>query len=220
MFVQRTAFALARRTPVRAIAKRSFTSSIARFESKPDDASKPRTKWDPKPGEKEPQILSFDEIKSEDDLRAPGAAPGTMPTDIEQATGLERFELLGKMQGIDVFDMKPLDASRLDATEGNAVKTRLNLGDIAIGTLDDPIIVKSAGDEQYVGCTGFPADSHETKWLTVSRARPLERCSECGNCVKMAYVGPPDDPHDHHHHHGAEEPKTFVDYVKPEYWYR
>ncbi|KAL8990366.1 MAG: hypothetical protein Q9177_000957 [Variospora cf. flavescens] len=53
------------------------------------------------------------EIKSENDLRAPGAAPGTIPTDLEQATGLERFEILGKMQGIDVFDMKPLDASRL-----------------------------------------------------------------------------------------------------------
>jgi cytochrome c oxidase subunit 5b len=47
-----------------------------------------------------------------DDLLPPGAEPGTIPTDVEQATGLERFEILGKMQGIDVFDMKPLDASR------------------------------------------------------------------------------------------------------------
>ena len=47
-----------------------------------------------------------------DDLLPPGALPGTVPTDLEQATGLERLELLGKMQGIDVFDMKPLDASR------------------------------------------------------------------------------------------------------------
>lgn len=53
------------------------------------------------------------ELKSESDLLPPGAEPGTMPTDVEQATGLERFELLGKMQGIDVFDMKPLDASRM-----------------------------------------------------------------------------------------------------------
>lgn len=52
------------------------------------------------------------EIKSESDLLPPGAAPGTLPTDVEQATGLERLELLGKMQGIDIFDMKPLDASR------------------------------------------------------------------------------------------------------------
>jgi cytochrome c oxidase subunit 5b len=42
----------------------------------------------------------------------PGGAPGTVPTDLEQATGLERLEILGKMQGVDVFDMRPLDASR------------------------------------------------------------------------------------------------------------
>lgn len=41
-----------------------------------------------------------------------GAAPGTVPTDIEQATGLERLEILGKMQGVDIFDMRPLDSSR------------------------------------------------------------------------------------------------------------
>jgi hypothetical protein len=53
------------------------------------------------------------EIKGMDDLLPPGAQPGTVPTDAEQATGLERLEVLGKMQGIDIFDMRPLDASRL-----------------------------------------------------------------------------------------------------------
>jgi len=53
------------------------------------------------------------EIKTEEDLLPPGAQPGTVPTDAEQATGLERLEILGKMQGIDIFDMRPLDASRL-----------------------------------------------------------------------------------------------------------
>ena len=43
----------------------------------------------------------------------PGAPPGTIPTDLEQATGLERLEILGKMQGVDIFDMRPLDASRV-----------------------------------------------------------------------------------------------------------
>jgi cytochrome c oxidase subunit 5b len=52
------------------------------------------------------------EVKSEADLVGPGAAVGTVPTDLEQATGLERLEILGKMQGVDIFDMKPLDASR------------------------------------------------------------------------------------------------------------
>lgn len=47
-----------------------------------------------------------------DDLFGPGAKPGTVPTDMEQATGLERLEILGKMEGVDVFDMRPLDSSR------------------------------------------------------------------------------------------------------------
>lgn len=51
-------------------------------------------------------------IKAEEDLVGPGAEPGTIPTDLEQATGMERLEILGKIEGIDVFDMKPLDASR------------------------------------------------------------------------------------------------------------
>ncbi|RHZ68112.1 uncharacterized protein CDV56_104917 [Aspergillus thermomutatus] len=153
----------------------------------------------------EGKILPFEEIKTEEDLLPPGAKPGTVPTDVDQSTGLERLELIGKMQGIDIFDMRPLDASRK-------------------GTLDNPIIVKSAGDEQYAGCTGYPADSHHVVWLTVSRDRPIERCGECGNVVKLEYVGPEEDLHAHDHGHGhhppQEEVKTFADYVKPEYWYR
>jgi cytochrome c oxidase subunit 5b len=58
-------------------------------------------------------MLTFDiEVKTEDDLLPPGAKPTSVPSDLEQATGLERLELLGKMQGIDIFDMRPLDASR------------------------------------------------------------------------------------------------------------
>lgn len=39
---------------------------------------------------------------------------------------------------------------------------------MTIGTLEDPILVNGAGDEQYAGCTGYPADSHIVNWLTVS----------------------------------------------------
>lgn len=56
--------------------------------------------------------LACADIKTEADLLPPGAKPGTVPTDLEQATGLERLEILGKMQGVDIFDMRPLDASR------------------------------------------------------------------------------------------------------------
>ena len=125
------------------------------------------------------------EIKSEDDLLPPGAPPGSVPTDLEQATGLERLEILGKMQGVDIFDMKPLDASRKGmpsartlpdahpvraATRAVYVLKHTNHS-MLVGTLDDPIIVRSFGDEQYAGCTGYPVDSHVTIWLTV---RPRE----------------------------------------------
>lgn len=67
---------------------------------------------DPKPGENSKLLKPLSEIQSMDDLLPPGAKPGTIPTDLEQSTGLERLEILGKMQGVDIFDMKPLDASR------------------------------------------------------------------------------------------------------------
>ena len=89
----------------------------------------------------------------------PGAKAGTVPTDLEQSTGLERLEILGKMEGVDIFDMRPLDSSRK-------------------GTMENPISVRSAGDEQYLGCTGYPADSHVVTWLGVRlHPRPLHRGS-------------------------------------------
>jgi cytochrome c oxidase subunit 5b len=90
-------------------------------------------------------------------------------------------------------------------------------------------MVNSFGNEQYVGCTGCPADSHVVIWLTISRDRPVERCPECGSVYKMEYIGPQDDGHGHHddhHEHDQKsyfihpyegEPKTLADYVKPEY---
>ncbi|KAL9066864.1 MAG: hypothetical protein Q9161_007283 [Pseudevernia consocians] len=171
MLLRRSFLAVGRRVvakPITPIAPRTFSTSIAR------------------------------QIQTEEDLLPPGAEPGTVPTDLDQSTGLERFEILGKMQGVDVFDMKPLDASRK-------------------GTLDDPILVNSAGDEQFAGCTGYPADSHGVIWLNMSRERPVERCPECGGVYRMEYIGPPDDPHDHHHHEHYSEPTTFADFVRPEY---
>ena len=49
-----------------------------------------------------------------------------IPSDAEQATGIERLQLLGEMEGVDVFDDSPLYLTRL-------------------GTLADPIMVKTFG---------------------------------------------------------------------------
>ncbi|KAL1591214.1 hypothetical protein WHR41_00508 [Cladosporium halotolerans] len=206
MFARRAVSTVARRAVVARpmVPARSFANSMRRFDS--------GTHGDPKPGEQSKHMKPFEEITSEHDLMPEGGKPGTIPTDLEQATGLERLEILGKMQGVDIFDMTPLDASRK-------------------GTLEDPIVVKSFGDEQYLGCTGYPADSHVVIWLTTSRDRPIERCPECGSVYKMEYVGPPEshDTHGHSEHghdihdssdgaHNYEgEPKTMADFVRPEY---
>lgn len=51
-----------------------------------------------------------------------GAKAGHVPTDIEQATGIERLQLLGQLQGVDVFNMGPLHITKA-------------------GTLEDPTLV-------------------------------------------------------------------------------
>ncbi|KDR76256.1 hypothetical protein GALMADRAFT_67846 [Galerina marginata CBS 339.88] len=94
-------------------------------------------------------------------LFGPGAKPGTVPTDIEQATGLERLQLLGEMEGINVFDDSPLDSSRL-------------------GTKKDPVLVPSFDVERIIGCTGVPAESHDVLWFTLKKDK-LGRCTECGS---------------------------------------
>lgn len=115
------------------------------------------------------------EVESTHDLIGPGAKAGEVPTDLEQATGLERFELLGKLEGIEVFETEPLDASR-------------------IGTMADPVIIDSYDDYRYVGCTGSPAGSHVVMWLkpTVDK---VARCWECGSVYKINYLG----TGEHHH---------------------
>lgn len=57
-------------------------------------------------------------------LLGDGAPRGTVPTDENQATGLERLQILGHLEGIDVFDMHPLEVVKL-------------------GTVKEPILVKS-----------------------------------------------------------------------------
>lgn len=63
-----------------------------------------------------------------------GAKPGTVPTDIEQATGLERLQLLGDLEGINVFDDSPLDSSRI-GTKANPVLVPSFVRDIRCCTL-------------------------------------------------------------------------------------
>ena len=53
-----------------------------------------------------------------------GSKPGEVPTDISQSTGLDRLQTLGNLEGIEAFDLNPLDSSKT-------------------GTLENPVLVYS-----------------------------------------------------------------------------
>ncbi|EPQ28024.1 uncharacterized protein PFL1_04351 [Pseudozyma flocculosa PF-1] len=111
-------------------------------------------------------------------IQGDGSKPGEIPSDEQQATGLERFELLGKLQGEDVFDMSPLEMTHL-------------------GTTENPIMIKSYWPTRIVGCTGYPADSHDNIYLHLNRDLKFHRCPECGSVYEMDFVG---DEHAGEHH--------------------
>lgn len=144
-----------------------------------------------------------------------GGKTGEIPTDEQQATGLERFQLLGEMEGTDAFDLQPLDASRVGTLQDPIKVYSL----VSSTSIQSPVAPYPSSDafsqdtERIVGCTGSPAESHELHWFTL-RQDKIRRCSECGSgrrsstschCVahslvayKLDYHG--SQHHDTHHH--------------------
>ena len=109
------------------------------------------------------------DIKSPEDLFGPGPKENSVPTEYEQATGPARFELLGKMAGIDVFDL------------GSTTPNR-------IGTPSNPIPVLSHDNYAYVGCGGIHGKNvHEVIYLRPTTDE-VARCPECGQCYKTVLV--------------------------------
>ncbi|KAG7665491.1 COX4 [[Candida] subhashii] len=119
---------------------------------------------------------SLAEVTSERDLIGKGAKAGTIPTDFEQSTGLQRLELLGKREGVDVFDMEnPI-------CEGT-------------GTFDDPLLVPTFFGYRYVGCRGKGDDEHKAYWMKVEDGKK-SRCWHCGTVLTAKYLG---EESMHHH---------------------
>ncbi|TFL04046.1 cytochrome c oxidase [Pterulicium gracile] len=109
-------------------------------------------------------------------LYGPGGKAGEVATDYEQATGLERLQLLGDLQGVPIFDTAPLDSSR-------------------VGTKANPILVPCLATQRSVGCSGSPAESHDLRWFRLTNKRQ-ERCTECGSVYALDYQG--EESHGHH----------------------
>jgi cytochrome c oxidase subunit 5b len=99
----------------------------------------------------------------------PGTKAGNIPTELEQSTGIERHEYLAELEGKEAFDMQPLEINYL-------------------GTPSKPIIVKSIEDVRYVGCSGYPVESHETLWVRITKETGVDRCPECGCCFQLKHI--------------------------------
>lgn len=90
---------------------------------------------------------------------------GEIPTNFQVATGNERYEYLEKLKGNEPWkEMFPI-----------SLKTQ--------PTIDSPFELHGVDPVRYVGCTGFPADTHECLWLTVG-TEAVHSCPHCGNAFK------------------------------------
>ncbi|KAK4047389.1 hypothetical protein OIV83_005436 [Microbotryomycetes sp. JL201] len=108
---------------------------------------------------------------SEPVIQGPGGKAGEVPTDYEQATGLERFELLMKLKGEEAFSLEPLQVERM-------------------GTVASPIEVFSLDHERIVGCTGFPVDSHDTVLFPVNDQKPVRWTAPFGSRSVQTQAAP------------------------------
>ena len=94
-----------------------------------------------------------------------------MPTDAEQATGLERRELEAEKQGKPLFGDTELRGH--------------------FGTPQNPVKVESVFDSRIVGCQGGSGDKeHELIWHVVSHGMPLV-CLECGQTFELEKIVDP-----------------------------
>lgn len=89
-----------------------------------------------------------------------------VPTNFEHAVGIERLEMLSEMMGEPVDINTPLKVTKL-------------------GSLDSPTMVPTVDHhERIIGCSGFPAESHEINWVTATM-ESLGRCVICGHVFKL-----------------------------------
>lgn len=115
------------------------------------------------------------EVTGPASLIGQGSKPGVIPTDWDQATGLQRLELLGKREGVDVFDME------MPITEGK-------------GTMESPYLVPTYIGYRYVGCKGSAEHDHKPYWMKVEEGK-VSRCWQCGTVLKAKYLGEPGMAH-------------------------
>jgi len=88
----------------------------------------------------------------------------TIPTDLEQSTGLERKELEAILKG------NP-DPFNLNVTRGSR------------GTKESPTLVPSLYEERIIGCV-CEEESTSITWMVLKKGQ-TQRCPKCGNCFHL-----------------------------------
>ncbi|XP_003422053.1 cytochrome c oxidase subunit 5B, mitochondrial [Loxodonta africana] len=91
------------------------------------------------------------------------ASGGGVPTDDEQATGLEREVMLAARKGLDPYNLLPPKA--------------------AAGTLEDPNLVPSITNKRLVGCI-CEEDNSVVIWFWLHKGE-AQRCPGCGTHYKL-----------------------------------
>ncbi|XP_043444596.1 cytochrome c oxidase subunit 5B, mitochondrial-like [Prionailurus bengalensis] len=94
---------------------------------------------------------------------ASGASGGGVPTDDEQATGLEREVMMAARKGLDPYNMLAPKA--------------------ASGTKEDPNLVPSITDKQIVGCI-CEEDNSAVIWFWLHKGE-AQQCPSCGTHYKL-----------------------------------
>lgn len=91
------------------------------------------------------------------------ASKGGIPTDEEQATGLEREVLMAAKKGLDPYNILPPKG--------------------ASGTKEDPNLVPSITNKRIVGCI-CEEDNSAVIWFWLHKGE-TQRCPNCGTHYKL-----------------------------------
>mmetsp|Transcript_7376 Transcript_7376/g.14649 ORF Transcript_7376/g.14649 Transcript_7376/m.14649 type:complete len:156 (-) Transcript_7376:276-743(-) len=94
-----------------------------------------------------------------------------VPSDMDQATGLERAELLAEAEGRNLFDVQPIGL---------------------FGTKENPVVVESIYEERVMGCPGDCANGdtsthNELQWFVVTKDAPYV-CPECSQVFTLKQI--------------------------------
>ncbi|KAM8941924.1 cytochrome c oxidase subunit 5B, mitochondrial isoform 1-T1 [Lycaon pictus] len=92
-----------------------------------------------------------------------GSSPGGVPTDDEQATGLEREVMMAAQKGLDPYNILAPKA--------------------AAGTKEDPNLVPSITNKRIVGCI-CEEDNSTVIWFWLHKGE-AQRCPSCGTHYKL-----------------------------------